>query len=540
MDKISANLFDEITSHTSLQGEILFVNDTYQNTFNLSKEKILLKNESQWLKLSFDHEKKIKQLKKDGFIIEEETIEVENKLRYYLTKRKLVLDEEKNHKILTSRKDITFSKQYLIQYKEHKKLLRYIASGKSIEFILNKIIHSVEKRNTNMLCSILLLDEKTKKLSKAAAPSLPSFYMDKLDQMEIGEKVGSCGAAVYLGKRVIVSDISTHENWKRAKHLAEKAKLCACWSQPFFSSANQILGTFAIYYNKVKKPSEFDIYLIEDIASIVGIAIEKHQYTLKEQLYKQEQKVQEKLLVLKTKKAMMGEMLENIAHQWRQPLSVISTCATGALVDIEYGLSNEEREKTAFENINTNAQYLSSTIDEFRKYFMSQSTKNEFKIKDCIEHTKRLIDSRLRDHNIQFISSIEDISIVNFENELLQVFMNIFHNSIDVLCKQKHKHRYIFLDVYMENNLAVIKINDSGNGMKEEKLSKIFNPYFTTKQKEKGSGIGLYMSHNMISKHMAGSIKAKNSTRQVQGQTYTGLEFTLTFPKEIAEENNTN
>ena len=540
MNKTSSNLFDEITSHTNLEGEIIFVNDTYQNIFNTSNENILLKNESHWLKLSFVHGKKLTQLKKDAFIIEEEKIEVDNQLRYYLTKRELVLDDEKNHKIITSRKDITFSKQYLVQYKEHKKLLRYIASGKSIEFILNKIIYSVEKRNTNMLCSILLLDEKTQKLSKAAAPSLPSFYMDKLDQMEIGEKIGSCGAAVYLEKRVIVSDISTHENWKRAKHLAEKAKLRACWSQPFFSSINQVLGSFAIYYKTIKKPTEFDIYLIEDIASIVGIAIEKHQYTLKEQLYKQEQKVQEKLLGLKTKKAMIGEMLENIAHQWRQPLSVISTCATGALVDIEYGLSNEEREKIAFENINTNAQYLSSTIDEFRKYFMSQSTKNEFKINACIEHTKKLIDSRLRDHNIQFISTIEDISIINFENELLQVFMNIFNNCIDVLCKQKHKHRYIFLDVCMENNLAIIKINDSGNGMKEEKLSKIFNPYFTTKQREKGSGIGLYMSHNMVTKHMSGSIKAKNSIRQVQGQTYTGLEFTLIFPHEILEENKTS
>jgi len=535
MDNTSTSLFDEITSHTTVEGELLFVNDTYEKIFNRDKEIILLKNESQLLNLSINHTKNLKQLKRqDSFVLEEE-IEVDNQIRYFLTKRELIVDDAQNETIITSRKDITFSKQYLIQYKEHKKLLRHIASGKSIEFILDKIILSVEKRNNNMLCSILLLDEKTKKLSKAAAPSLPSFYMDKLDQMDIGEKIGSCGAAVYLEKRVIVSDISSHENWKRAKHLAEKAKLRACWSQPFFSSTNQVLGSFAIYYKTIKKPTEFDIYLIEDIASIVGIAIEKHQYTLKEHLYKQEQKVQEKLLVLKTKKAMMGEMLENIAHQWRQPLSVISTCATGALVDIEYGLSNEEREKTAFENINTNAQYLSNTIDEFRKYFMSQSTKNEFKIKSCIEHTKKLIDSRLRDHNIQFISTIEDISIINFENELLQVFMNIFNNSIDALCKQKQKHRYIFLDVYTKNNLAIIKINDSGNGMKEEKLSKIFNPYFTTKQKEKGSGIGLYMSHNMVTKHMAGSIEARNITRELQGESYLGLEFTLAFPQEMRE-----
>ncbi len=371
MNHSETNLFDDILSYTSLEGKIISINDIYLSTFKKVEEDLIGKHENEILNLSFEYEKNKNNLQKDTFIIVDEKITLEEEIHYFITKREFLDD-----KIKIQRKDITFSKQYQIQYKEHKKLLRHIASGKSIQFILNKIIKSVESRNTNMICSILLLDQEKKTLSKAAAPSLPDFYINKLENMSIGEKVGSCGAAVYLEKRVIVSDISTHENWKAAKNLAEKANLKACWSQPFFSSTNQVLGSFAIYYKQVKKPSEFDIYLIEDIASIVGIAIEKHLYTIKEERYKQEQKVQEKLLILKTKKAMMGEMLENIAHQWRQPLSVISTCATGALVDIEYDLSSPEKEKMAFENINVNAQYLSSTIDEFRKYFMSKNKKN--------------------------------------------------------------------------------------------------------------------------------------------------------------------
>jgi len=534
MNHSETNLFDDILSYTSLEGKIISINDTYLSTFKKVEDDLIGKHENEILNLSFEYEKNKNNLQKDTFIIVDEKITLEEEIHYFITKREFLDD-----KIKIQRKDITFSKQYQIQYKEHKNLLRHIASGKSIQFILNKIIKSVESRNTNMICSILLLDQEKKTLSKAAAPSLPDFYINKLENMSIGEKVGSCGAAVYLEKRVIVSDISTHENWKAAKNLAEKANLKACWSQPFFSSTNQVLGSFAIYYKQVKKPSEFDIYLIEDIASIVGIAIEKHLYTIKEERYKQEQKVQEKLLILKTKKAMMGEMLENIAHQWRQPLSVISTCATGALVDIEYDLSSPEKEKMAFENINVNAQYLSSTIDEFRKYFMSKNKKNKFKINDCIEHTKRLIDSRLRNNNIEIISVIEDVTIINFENELLQVFMNIFNNSIDALAKIEQKHRFIFLDVCMRNDTAIIKISDSGKGMKENSISKIFNPYFTTKQKENGSGIGLYMSHGIITKHMMGSIEAQNSSRIIEDQSYIGLEFILKLPKDIKEENNT-
>jgi len=538
MKHTASNLFDDIISYTSLEGEILAANDTYISTFRKEEEILIGKMENKILNISFQYDKIQKRLQRDGFIILDEEIILKDGIHYFITKRELVFDEElQSDKVKTYRKDITFSKQYSIQYKEHKKLLRHIASGKSIEFTLNKIIQSVESRNTNMICSILLLDVKNQTLSKVAAPSLPDFYINKLEHMSIGEKVGSCGAAVYLEKRVIVSDISTHENWKAAKNLAARANLKACWSQPFFSSSSQVLGSFAIYYKSVKKPSEFDIYLIEDIASIVGIAIEKHQYSIKEERYKQEQKVQEKLLILNTKKAMMGEMLENIAHQWRQPLSVISTCATGALFDIDLDMSSPDKEKMAFENINVNAQYLSSTIDEFRKYFMSKNKKNKFKINDCIEHTKRLIDSRLRHNNIEIISVIEDVTIINFENELLQVFMNIFNNAIDALCKKDTKDRYIFIDVSMRSETAVIKISDSGEGMKEKSISKIFNPYFTTKQKENGSGIGLYMSHGIITKHMLGSIEANNCTTELNNQVYTGLEFILTLPHDIKEEN---
>ena len=85
--------------------------------------------------------------------------------------------------------------------------------------------------------------------------------------MQIGEKVGSCGAAIYLKRRVIVEDISTHENWAMARNIALKANLHACWSQPFFSSENKVLGSFAIYYDEPKKPTQSDIQIIEDIAN---------------------------------------------------------------------------------------------------------------------------------------------------------------------------------------------------------------------------------------------------------------------------------
>ena len=132
-------------------------------------------------------------------------------------------------------------------YTKHKLLLKYIAQGEPLSFILDEIIKSVESRNQNMICSILVLDKTKQKLLKGAAPSLPSYYNDAISGMLIGEKVGSCGAAAFLKERVIVDNINTHENWKFAKKLANKANLHACWSQPLFSSNNMYKWTFLCF-----------------------------------------------------------------------------------------------------------------------------------------------------------------------------------------------------------------------------------------------------------------------------------------------------
>ena len=427
-------------------------------------------------------------------------------------------------------KDSSTDSKYLELYNDYKKLLKYIAQGKPMGFVLNEAIKSVESRNPHMICSILILDESKKRLINCATPSLPLFYTQKLDSMKIGETVGSCGAAVYLKKRVIVDDIQTHENWKFAKSLASKANLHACWSQPFFSSKGEVMGSFAIYYDKPKKPSPFDILLIEDIASITGIAVEKHNYELQEEKNKEKKKQQEQLLMHKTKQSMMGEMLENIAHQWRQPLSVISTCATGILVNKECGIHNNENEKEVLETININAQYLSDTINDFRNFFMSNGDKYHYDILESLEHTFKLNESRLKNEAVKAISCVEKINIYNYKNELTQVLMNIFNNAFDALDVLNRSDRYIHINIYSQDDNAVIRIIDSGNGATQDIIDRIFDPYFTTKHQKLGTGIGLYMCKEIIEVHMGGMIEAQNSTFEREGNTYKGLEFTISLP----------
>ena len=284
--KYPFDFFDDLIIFTDFNNKIIFANKPYRMFVQKNLTEILDKEDNEILRLlnSDNGNLNINNEIESFPLIFEELIKSNYTNYYYKTKKEVVFNKNLNTDVIKiTRKDISSNKRYDDLYLQHKSLLKYIAQGESLEFILDEIIKSVESRNQNMFCSILLLDKSTNRLLTAAAPSLPNDYNNAVNGTHIGEKVGSCGAAAFLKKRVIVDDISTHENWQFAKEIAKKANLYACWSQPLFSSKNEVIGTFAIYYNEPKKPSEFDIFLIEDIASITTIALEKYGYQVNHQ-----------------------------------------------------------------------------------------------------------------------------------------------------------------------------------------------------------------------------------------------------------------
>ena len=162
---------------------------------------------------------------------------------------------------------------------EHEKIrngiLKLITQAHPLAFVLEKIALSIEALNPGKLCSILLLDSSGRFLVQGVAPSLPDFYNQAIEGIEIGQGVGSCGTAAFTGKRVIVDDIATHPYWTRFRELAAKAGLASCWSQPIMSATGQVLGTFAIYHREVHTTTANDIVLIDKTSQLAGIAIER-------------------------------------------------------------------------------------------------------------------------------------------------------------------------------------------------------------------------------------------------------------------------
>lgn len=172
--------------------------------------------------------------------------------------------------------DIAAHKQVELREKNRSHILELIASDELLSVILAAIVKGVEVENPHMLCSILVLDELGKHLLSGAAPSLPDFYTQAVNGIEIGVGVGSCGTAAFKNERVIVEDIQNHPYWAPYKELAKDASLGSCWSEPIRSTQGKVLGTFAIYHHEVNRPTETDLLLIEQTASLASIAIEKN------------------------------------------------------------------------------------------------------------------------------------------------------------------------------------------------------------------------------------------------------------------------
>lgn len=243
-------------------------------------------------------------------------------------------------------------------------------------------------------------------------------------------------------------------------------------------------------------------------------------------------KENEEMLHHQSKMAAMGEMLENIAHQWRQPLSVITTSASSVRIHKELGTLTDDFLDEVLDAIVKSGTHLSQTIDDFRDFFKPNRKKVDFDITQCYQKAIFLVSSKLKNREIEIVENIENVSIYGFDNELIQVIMNLINNATDAIDDNKNlANKYIFINIYKdESNNAIFKILDNAGGIREDIKDKIFEPYFTTKHKSLGTGIGLYMSEEILVKHMNGEIKVKNKEFEYEGSSYRGAEFTLVIP----------
>ncbi len=259
----------------------------------------------------------------------------------------------------------------------------------------------------------------------------------------------------------------------------------------------------------------------------IGYIAIRHNITALKEVEEQQKRLKES-----EKLASMGEMIGNIAHQWRQPLSVISTASTGMKLQKELGMLDDESFMQNCDAINDNAQYLSKTIDDFKNFIKGDRDKAIFILDKEINSFLNLINGSIKNNDINIILDLEkNINIDGYKNELLQCLINIYNNSKDALVENAEDDRYIFISAYKDkNNKVIIKIKDNAGGIPSNIITKIFDPYFTTKHQSQGTGLGLHMTYNLIVDGMNGFIEVENINYKYQNNNYYGAQFTIKLP----------
>ncbi len=233
---------------------------------------------------------------------------------------------------------------------------------------------------------------------------------------------------------------------------------------------------------------------------------------------------QQTILIEQSKSAAMGEMISMIAHQWRQPLQAVSILVQklSLLKEIDGEISDELLEEVV-EQVVGQLDYMSKTIDDFRDYFKPNKKKESVYIKDIITKSLDFLDYLFKVNAVKVSYKNSSESFLNiYLNEIVQVLINLSKNSIDAMIEKNIKERFINISTFEQDDNLVIQLEDNAGGIDDEILNKIFEPYFSTKHNKNGTGLGLYMSKQIIQKHSNGDIFVEN--------TELGSKFTVKLP----------
>ena len=241
--------------------------------------------------------------------------------------------------------------------------------------------------------------------------------------------------------------------------------------------------------------------------------VEKVNLELEEKIKEavEENRKKDQAMFQQSRLAQMGEMLSMIAHQWRQPLSAISSTASSLKLKATLGKADKDTILKKSDDIVKYSKHLSSTIDDFRSFFKSNKIKADTDLSEVVKSVLNIVEHSLENNGITLEIELKCNKIFqSYPNEIKQVLLNLIKNAEDILKEKEIKEPKIVIKTYEKENISVLEVLDNAGGVPEDIKDKIFDPYFSTKIKKDGTGLGLYMSKIIIEEHCDGKIEVVN------------------------------
>ncbi len=421
---------------------------------------------------------------------------------------------------------------------------------KQARMILNADAGSIYTKEDSVLCFNVFQND-----SMSYENVYKNYYYLKDVKLSLSETkylaVKSC-----ISKKIILIEDAYEYGFSGVKEFDEifEYRTKSMITAPIIHPAeNRVLGVLQLI-NKVKNKetipfNEKDKDILSMVSFFIAIAIskakddvtklkklnkdlEKANERLQMKISEEIRKSKEKSLIIyhQAKLTSLGEMIGNIAHQWRQPLSAISTMASGLSFNIEYKKYNKEETIDILDNIVKTTKHLSQTIDDFRNFYKIDREMKSFNLLENIKSALTIVEASLFQNSITLITNFKDnVDINGYENEFKQAVLNIIQNAKEALAQniQEDMKRFIFIDLKKYDDYIEISIKDNGGGIDSSILDKIFNQSFTTKEAFGGTGIGLYMTKQIIEEHMQGKLEVINKKFTYKGIPCKGAKFII-------------
>jgi signal transduction histidine kinase len=398
------------------------------------------------------------------------------------------------------------------------KILKKIIDDADMNEILVDIINLMEQLEPEMKSSILFLDESGKFLTHAIAPSLPPEYIEAIDGEPIGPDAGSCGTAAYTGRLTIVEDITTDLRWEKYAAYALRSNLRACWSMPIHGQDGKVLGTFAMYYERVRRPTSEELELLDFMVNLAKLTIEKKRSQEAKNHYEKMIVEQNEELVKINKE--LDSFVYKASHDLRAPLSSI----LGLINLANKSVSSDSELSTLLNHMQKSVSRLDDYVKELIDHSRNLRIEKELVNIDFKEIVMKAIDDLAymeEARDIKWNIHVEDqVTFRSDKTRLMIIVNNLTANAIRY--SAKNGSAFVNISVFTDEQKATLVIEDNGIGIESDNLSKIFNMFYRASEATPGSGLGLYIVKE--------TIDTLEGTIEVSSTPGKGTTFTVTIP----------